>query len=74
MYGDAHPRSSDLSVKKIFRFGSQRLTAGLDIYNVMNNNVTLVYNYDVRAERRRLAAADDVHEPARVPSERGISW
>ena len=38
-------RSLDLSFKKVLRFGSQRLTAGLDIYNFMNNNVTLVYNY-----------------------------
>jgi hypothetical protein len=44
LYGD-RVRSLDLSFKKILHFGSQRLTAGLDIYNVMNNNVTLVYNY-----------------------------
>jgi hypothetical protein len=44
VYGD-RVRSLDLSFKKVLRFGSQRLTAGLDIYNVMNNNVTLVYNY-----------------------------
>jgi hypothetical protein len=37
-------RQLDLSFKKIVRFGSQRLTAGLDIYNAMNNNVTLVYS------------------------------
>jgi len=29
----------------VIRFGSQRLTAGVDIYNAMNNSVTLVYNY-----------------------------
>jgi hypothetical protein len=44
VYGD-RVRSLDLSFKKVLRFGSQRVTAGLDIYNVMNNNVTLVYNY-----------------------------
>jgi len=44
VYGD-RVRSLDLSFKKILHFGSQRVTAGLDIYNVMNNNVTLVYNY-----------------------------
>ena len=27
--------------KKIIRFGGQRLTAGVDMYNLMNNNVTL---------------------------------
>ena len=44
VYGD-RVRQLDLSFKKILHFGSQRLTAGLDIYNVMNNSVTLVYNY-----------------------------
>jgi hypothetical protein len=34
-------RQWDLSAKKIFRFGSQRLTAGVDIYNVTNSNITL---------------------------------
>jgi hypothetical protein len=34
-------RQWDLAAKKIFRFGSTRLTAGLDIYNLTNNNVTL---------------------------------
>ena len=37
-------RQLDLSVKKIFRFGGQRLTAGVDFYNLMNNNVTLGFN------------------------------
>ena len=37
-------RQWDLSAKKIIRFGSQRLTAGVDIYNVTNNNVTLLFN------------------------------
>ena len=43
LYGD-RIRQLDLSAKKIFRFGNQRLTAGLDLYNVMNNNVTLAFN------------------------------
>jgi hypothetical protein len=34
-------RQIDLSAKKIIRLGNQRLTAGVDIYNIMNNNVTL---------------------------------
>ena len=41
LYGD-RVRQLDLAFKKIVRLGGQRLTAGLDIYNVMNNNVTLV--------------------------------
>jgi hypothetical protein len=37
-------RQLDLSFKKIMRFGGQRLTGGLDIYNVMNSNTVLFYN------------------------------
>jgi len=37
-------RQLDLAVKKIFRFGSQRFTAGVDMYNLTNNNVTLGFN------------------------------
>jgi hypothetical protein len=37
-------RQLDLSFKKILRFGRQRLTGGLDIYNVMNQNTILFYN------------------------------
>jgi hypothetical protein len=37
-------RQLDLSLKKIVRLGSQRLTGGLDIYNVMNKNTILFYN------------------------------
>jgi hypothetical protein len=37
-------RQWDFSAKKIIRFGSQRLTAGIDIYNLINNNVTLAFN------------------------------
>jgi hypothetical protein len=43
LYGD-RIRQLDLSAKKIFRFGSQRLTAGVDFYNLMNNNVSLAFN------------------------------
>jgi hypothetical protein len=43
LYGD-RIRQWDLSLKKIFRFGSQRLTAGVDMYNLLNNNVTLLFN------------------------------
>ena len=52
VYGD-RIRQLDLSVKKIIRFGGQRLTAGLDIYNLMNNNVTLAFNQAFVAEPRR---------------------
>src|SRR6185503_5384361 len=37
-------RQWDLSVKKIFRFNSQRLTVGVDFYNLTNSNVTLAFN------------------------------
>jgi hypothetical protein len=37
-------RQLDLTFKKIVRIGSQRLTGGLDIYNVMNENTILFYN------------------------------
>jgi hypothetical protein len=37
-------RQIDLSLKKIIRLGSQRLTAGLDIYNLANSNTVLFYN------------------------------
>ncbi|HVZ21981.1 MAG TPA: TonB-dependent receptor [Vicinamibacterales bacterium] len=37
-------REIDLSVKKILRFGAERLTVGLDMYNLANNNVTLGFN------------------------------
>jgi hypothetical protein len=43
LYGD-RVRQWDLSLKKILRFGGQRLTAGVDIYNLLNNNVTLMFN------------------------------
>ena len=33
-----------ISAKKSIRFESQRLTLGVDIYNLMNNNVTLAFN------------------------------
>ena len=34
-------RQWDFAAKKIIRFGDQRLTLGADIYNLLNNNVTL---------------------------------
>ena len=37
-------RQVDISAKKSIRFESQRLTLGVDIYNLMNNNVTLAFN------------------------------
>jgi hypothetical protein len=37
-------RQVDLSVKKIVRFGGQRMTFGVDMYNLANNNVTLTFN------------------------------
>jgi hypothetical protein len=43
IYGSRN-RSLDISLKKIIRLGRQRLTAGLDIYNVANVDTTLFYN------------------------------
>jgi len=43
LYG-ARVRQLDLAVKKVIRFAGQRLTVGVDMYNLMNNNVTLAYN------------------------------
>jgi hypothetical protein len=37
-------RQLDFSVKKIIRVSSQRLTLGVDMYNLLNNNVTLAFN------------------------------
>jgi hypothetical protein len=37
-------RQIDLSLKKIIRLGRQRLTAGLDIYNLANSGTVLFYN------------------------------
>src|SRR5262249_52178439 len=43
-YYPGRNRQLDLSFKKIVRLGRQRLTGGLDIYNVMNQNTILFYN------------------------------
>jgi hypothetical protein len=37
-------RQIDLSLKKIVRVGSRRLTGGLDIFNLANSNTILNYN------------------------------
>jgi len=42
-YGD-RIRQWDFSAKKIIRFNTQRVTVGADIYNILNNNVTLGFN------------------------------
>ena len=43
LYGD-RIRQLDVAAKKILRFGNTRTTVGVDIYNVLNSNVTLTYN------------------------------
>ena len=43
VYGD-RIRQLDLSVKKIIPIVGRRLTVGLDMYNLFNNNVTLGFN------------------------------
>ena len=53
-------------MKKILRFGGQRLTAGVDIYNVMNNNVTLAFNHDVRPDVRRAGMQPTTYMNPRV--------
>ena len=42
-YGD-RVRQLDVSAKKAISLGGRRLTVGLDIYNVANNNVTLAFS------------------------------
>ena len=37
-------RQWDFAAKKIIRFGDQRLTVGADLYNLLNNNVTLGFS------------------------------
>jgi hypothetical protein len=37
-------RQIDFSAKKYFRFGGQRVMVGADIYNLLNNDVTLAFN------------------------------
>jgi hypothetical protein len=43
LYGSRN-RNIDISLKKIIRMGTRRLTAGLDIYNLTNSDTTLFYN------------------------------
>jgi hypothetical protein len=43
LYGD-RVRQLDVSMKKVIRLAGRRLTVGLDLYNLMNNNVTLAFN------------------------------
>jgi hypothetical protein len=43
LYGD-RIRQWDFAAKKYFRFNGQRVMIGLDIYNILNNNVTLTFN------------------------------
>jgi hypothetical protein len=43
LYGQ-RVRQLDLSAKKVMRLAGRRLTAGVDVYNVANNNVTLAFN------------------------------
>jgi hypothetical protein len=37
-------RQWDFAAKKIIRLGAQRLTVGVDLYNLTNNNVTLAFS------------------------------
>ena len=71
MYGE-RIRQWDFAVKKIFRFNSQRLTFGVDFYNLMNSNVTLGFNDTFVPDTPGWSFADLVHEPARHPPERRI--
>jgi hypothetical protein len=43
LYGD-RVRQLDMAVKKVIPIASRRLTVGLDLYNLLNNNVTLGFN------------------------------
>ena len=71
LYGD-RIRQWDFSAKKIIRFGGQRLTVGVDIYNLLNNNVTLAFNPTFVPNAPGWQSPTHVHEPARLPSERRV--
>ncbi len=71
LYGD-RIRQLDFAIKKVIPISGRRLTVGLDLYNVMNNNVTLGVQPDVRSQRSWVAESNFVYEPARLPFERGI--
>ena len=43
LYGD-RVRQLDVSAKKAINLGGRRLTVGVDVYNVANNNVTLAFS------------------------------
>src|SRR5688572_3864421 len=43
LYGD-RVRQWNFGAKKFFNIGSQRLTLGLDLYNLMNSNTTTAFN------------------------------
>ncbi len=43
LYGD-RVNELDFKFAKIFRFGSYRLNAGIEVYNALNANATLTYN------------------------------
>jgi hypothetical protein len=43
LYGD-RIRQLDFAIKKMIPLAGRRLTVGLDLYNIMNNNVTLAFN------------------------------
>jgi hypothetical protein len=43
LYGD-RVRQLNFGAKKIIRFGAQRLTLGVDLYNLMNSNTTTGFN------------------------------
>ena len=70
MYGDRIRQW--ISRKKIFRMGGQRLTVGLDMYNLFNNNVTLRFNGVFVPNQPGWQSPTAVHEPARVPSQRRV--
>ena len=44
----------------------------MDLYNVLNNNVTLAFNQTFVPNTAGMAVADHVHEPARDPAERRV--
>ena len=56
----------------------QRITVGLDMYNLLNNNVTLAFNpRSCRPTRRRRPGPGReprLHEPAGVPSDAEFGW
>ena len=66
LYGARH-NNLDMRVAKILRFGGTRTQLGVDVYNLLNNDVVTAYNngYTAPAATGQHLADADGHSPAR---------